>query len=152
MTPGELINYMRAHIPQKDFSPIEDLGLTNEEYAKAVDETIFGKEESPSSSKSKICPRYDQESASEDLEKEIKRYQQEIYDRDTTVKDIARHFARWQREQMMNNAVDAECLMLPYPDLFKVLICDKATDNLANHDQVKIIIVRGGGVTYENQV
>lgn len=35
-----------------------------------------------------------------DLEKEIKRYLQEVYDRDTTVSDVARHFAEWGAEHL----------------------------------------------------
>lgn len=42
------------------------------------------------------------------LEEEIKRYQQEDYDRDTTIRDIARHFANWQKQQMENNRI-AHC-------------------------------------------
>ena len=40
-----------------------------------------------------------QEPVSEDLEREIKRYLHEVYDRDSTVGDVARHFANWQKQQ-----------------------------------------------------
>ena len=35
-----------------------------------------------------------------DLEKEILRYQREDMDRDTTVRDIAHHFAQWGAEHL----------------------------------------------------
>lgn len=50
---------------------------------------------------SKVCKDYtysvikEQEQPSEDLEKEVKRFLQEEHDRDTTVRDVARHFANW---------------------------------------------------------
>ncbi len=48
-----------------------------------------------------------EEPVSEDLEEEIKRYLHEVYDRDTTVSDIARHFANWQKKVMMKDALDS---------------------------------------------
>lgn len=54
-----------------------------------------------------------EEPAREELDEEIKRYLHEVYDRDDTVGDIARHFAKWQKEQMMKNTADA-MIGLPY--------------------------------------
>ena len=50
--------------------------------------------------------------------------------------------ADWQKEQMMKDAVDAKCLLLPPPDLFKVLLCPQITKKLAKGDKVKLIIVK----------
>ena len=100
---------------------------------------------------SKMCPRCDKEwSTSEDLEKEVMRYQQKVYDRDTTVRDIARHFANWQREQMMKEAVDAtkifsgigsnsktgECV--PYTE-YSICISDKLCDC---RSKIKLIVIK----------
>lgn len=41
------------------------------------------------------------EGMSEDLQKETRRYLREVKDRDTTVGDIARHFAEWKKLQIM---------------------------------------------------
>lgn len=38
----------------------------------------------------------------EGLEEEIRRYQKEVWDYDTLLSDVARHFAQWQKEQMMD--------------------------------------------------
>lgn len=38
----------------------------------------------------------------EGLEEEIKRYLHEEHDRDTTVRDVARHFAEWQKGNIKN--------------------------------------------------
>ncbi len=55
-----------------------------------------------------------EEPASEDLEEEIDRFEdwinnfnQSDYPTSYTVRDIARHFAEWQKQQMMKDAVDA---------------------------------------------
>ena len=81
----------------------------------------------------------------EDLEEEIKRYLHKIYDRDTTVGDVARHFADWQKEQMMANAIDAEVLenydgkVIEYDET----ILDKKLSNCKVFDKVKVIVVKG---------
>jgi transcriptional regulator with XRE-family HTH domain len=49
--------------------------------------------------------------------------------------------AQWQKEQIMKSAVDATCVLLPPPDLFKVLICHDVTNNLSKGQKVKIITV-----------
>lgn len=41
---------------------------------------------------------------------------------------------------MMKSAVDATCVLLPPPDVFKVLICHEATDKLAIGQKVKVIV------------
>lgn len=38
------------------------------------------------------------------LEEEVKRYLREEHDRDTTVRNVARHFAEWQKSQMLREA------------------------------------------------
>ena len=45
-----------------------------------------------------------EEPVSEELEEEIKRYLHKVYDRDTTVGDVARHFAKWQKEHLWKPA------------------------------------------------
>lgn len=46
------------------------------------------------------------------------------------------------REEMMKEAVDAKCLLLPPPDLFKVLLCPQITRKLGKGAIVKLIIVK----------
>ena len=43
----------------------------------------------------------------EGVEEEIKRFQKEVWDYDTTLSDIARHFAQWQKEQIIKRATTA---------------------------------------------
>lgn len=45
----------------------------------------------------KVWAKY--QPVSEDLNTEIQRYLRDVHDRDTTVGDVARHFAAWQRQQ-----------------------------------------------------
>lgn len=88
----------------------------------------------------------------DDLEEEINSYSKESLalkfpttDKKQIKADIeyiARHFANWQKEQMMKSAIDATCVILPPPDLFKVLICHEVTDKLANKQKIKIITVK----------
>lgn len=65
-----------------------------------------------------------EEPVSEDLEEAIKRYLHKVYDRDTTVSDVARHFAKWQKANLWKPAdgddlpeIDREVIVLtqPYP-------------------------------------
>ena len=44
--------------------------------------------------------------ADSELEKEIHCYLIEFHDRDTTVSDVARHFAQWQKEQIVDKACE----------------------------------------------
>ena len=60
-----------------------------------------------------------EEPASEDLEEEIRKYQKEVYDGDTTVRDIARHFANWQREQLFKLKEGVEPWSEEYEDNFE---------------------------------
>jgi hypothetical protein len=48
--------------------------------------------------------------------------------------------ANWQKEQMMKSAFDATCVLLPPPDVFKVLICHEVTDKLTVGQKVKVIV------------
>ena len=48
--------------------------------------------------------------ASPELEDEIKRYQQEDCDRDTTIRDVAHHFVNWQKAQMENTVEEYKSL------------------------------------------
>ena len=48
----------------------------------------------------------------------------------------------WQKEQMMKDAVEATCLILPYPDLFKVLSCYDITNKLKHNDKIKLIPIK----------
>ena len=81
-----------------------------------------------------------EEPVSEDLEGEIKRYLHEVYDRDTTVGDIARHFANWQKGQMMKDTITAHVFG---KEIGKSLFCFKADgdDYLIGHE-VKVVILK----------
>ncbi len=74
---------------------------------------------------------YPTEQPSEDLKKEIVR-----------ILDAIKYGANWQKEQMMKSAIDATCVILPPPDLFKVLICHKVTDKLTDKQKIKILIIK----------
>lgn len=58
------------------------------------------------------------------------------------IRKTAIHFANWQKQQMMKSAIDATCVILPPPDLFKVLICHEVTNKLVNKQKIKILIVK----------
>ena len=58
----------------------------------------------PSIYAGKILDSLQEELVSKELEEEIKRYLHKVYDRDTTVGDVARHFAKWQKEHLWKPA------------------------------------------------
>lgn len=85
---------------------------------------------------------------SKELEEEIKRYLHKVYDRDTTVSDVARHFAKWQKEQMMAKAIDGDVTFDYYGDDDKTYGCI-AHDSfcledfgLKDRDKVKMILIK----------
>jgi transcriptional regulator with XRE-family HTH domain len=91
------------------------------------------------------------EQPSEELEKEIESYlitnrqyaggdEEDLWG-DDCIRDAIKYGANWQKEQIMKSAVDATCVLLPPPDLFKVLICHDVTNNLSKGQKVKIITV-----------
>ena len=98
-----------------------------------------------------IIESIEEESVSEDLEQEIINYigfPQEV-DEDistTMIRKAARHFANWQKEQMMKDAVEGtveepECLLwrIISDDLEGLFV---ANNNLHDGDRVKIIIIK----------
>ena len=98
-----------------------------------------------------IIESMEEESVSEDLEKEIINYigfPQEV-DEDistTMMRKAARHFANWQKEQMMKDAVEGtveepECLLwrIISDDLEGLFVVN---NNLHDGDRVKIIIIK----------
>lgn len=54
------------------------------------------------------------------------------------IKDVAKHFARWQKEQMLKDSVEGK--ILGYMDVIDCPVNSLATFN--NGDNVKIIIVK----------
>lgn len=86
MTKEEAIKYLQQLYPNGSHCWLD------EQRIEAIDMAVKSLQEEP---------------ISEDLEKEIKRYQQEVYDRDTTVKDVAHHFANWQKERFEKNRLAA---------------------------------------------
>ncbi len=135
---------------------IEGLGITREDYTKAINECIFG----------------DEEPASKDLEEEIKKMQRhyktiEEYDGQyaplyaSDIEHIARHFAGWQkvkdqfqidmahdggymegqdyaREQMMKDIVE-----IPLHQWLPSLLYDKMSEKgFKDGDKVKLIIIK----------
>lgn len=98
-----------------------------------------------------IIESMEEESVSEDLEKEIINYigfPQEV-DEDistTMMRKAARYFANWQKEQMMKDAVEGtveepECLLwrIISDDLEGLFVVN---NNLHDGDRVKIIIIK----------
>lgn len=135
---------------------IEGLGITREDYTKAINECIFGEEEP----------------ASKGLEEEIKKMQRhyktiEEYDGQyaplyaSDIEHIARHFAGWQkvkdqfqidmahdggymegqdyaREQMMKDVVE-----IPLHQWLPSLLYDKMSEKgFKDGDKVKLIIIK----------
>lgn len=83
-----------------------------------------------------------QEPVSEDWEEEIKRYLHKVYDRDTTVGDVARHFAKWKKEQMMKKAVDVT-IAIPYQNGYggyTQLLDSK--EGLPFGEKVKVLVIK----------
>ena len=145
------------HAPGEDKTKkIDGLGITREDYTKAINECIFGEEEP----------------ASKDLEEEIKRMQRhyktiEEYDGQyaplyaSDIEHIARHFAGWQkvkdqfqidmahdggymegqdyaREQMMKDVVE-----IPLHQWLPALLYDKMSEKgFKDGDKVKLIIIK----------
>ena len=98
-----------------------------------------------------IIESMEEEQVSEDLEQEIINYigfPQEV-DEDistTMIRKAARHFANWQKEQMMKDAVEGtveepECLLwrIISDDLEGLFVVN---NNLHDGDRVKIIIIK----------
>lgn len=79
MTKEEAIKYLKQLYPQGGHCWLD------EQRIEAIGMAVDALKEHP---------------ASEDLEEEIRKYQKEVYDRDTTVRDVARHFADWQKQQL----------------------------------------------------
>lgn len=52
---------------------------------------------------------------------------------------VARHFAKWQKERMMKEAVEGEFLYTPYPT---IALDDWKDYNFTDFDKVRIIIVK----------
>ena len=85
-----------------------------------------------------------EEPVSEDLEKEFAR----IWDKDLSGKidseaalNIARHFAAWQKEQLMAKAVDGE---VGYWNLRGLSINTDLPRSVSEGDKVKIIVIKEG--------
>jgi hypothetical protein len=98
-----------------------------------------------------IIESMEEESVSEDLEKEIINYigfPQEV-DEDistTMMRKAARHFANWQKEQMMKDAVEGTVEEPEYL-LWRIISDDLeglfvVNNNLHDGDRVKIIIIK----------
>jgi len=84
--------------------------------------------------------RFNTEFTSPELEEEIKRYQQEDCDRDTTIRDVARHFANWQKVQMEKGAVGAKIGSFQNGEIYNVDF--NIDSNLQDEDKVKLIILK----------
>ena len=91
-----------------------------------------------------------EEPASEDLEEEIRRYMDNAPTRtdlgqrykDISIVELARHFANWQKQQMMKDAVDGEIVI---KCLDQMLIAKSEIlndDKFKWGDKVKLIIIK----------
>lgn len=89
-----------------------------------------------------------QEPASEDLEEEIDRYYSDWQFDDDTIyedmRDICRHFAEWQKQQIIKDAIDATILDIDAQTVELGLWPEKLLD-IKEGDKVKIIIVKENG-------
>jgi len=90
-----------------------------------------------------------EEKPSENLEEEVKRYYSDNFtyissDQPTLsiLTNVARHFAEWQKEQMMKDAVEGE-IVQDMKGLYHVKSVAFVSDNSYNFgDKVRIIIVK----------
>jgi len=82
-----------------------------------------------------------EESASENLEKEIQRYteQKKLSDVRFLVPGIARHFANWQKQQMMKNCLDYTIMKAQYCDEHLPPLKDLATLPLIRFSPAKLL-------------
>ena len=95
---------------------------------------------------SKVCKDYtysaikEQEQPSEDLEEEIKRY---ISRDQCPVPDlmeaVARHFAEWQKEQMLKDAVEGRVFMSFAPGHNQMVMADV---DLPTNTKVRVIVLK----------
>lgn len=82
----------------------------------------------------------EEEPVSEDLEKEIQRYYNEM-DGDCRYMQTARHFARWQKQQVMKDAVDGfVCAQRTNGEV--IVRTNFIRAGLALMEKVKLIIIK----------
>ena len=82
-----------------------------------------------------------------DLEKEIKSCMDEKFSHkgqyegldEDDIRQIARHIAQWQKEQMMKDAIEATALNSDYPTRLKL---NTKLSNVYAMDKVKVIIIK----------
>ena len=95
---GEDTCYLRADAIRKEMERLKNeivsKGLENPSDIEAVAEAMYKAEvlEEVVSILDTLEEKSEKPTNPVDLEKEIKKYLQEVYDRDTTVSDVARHF------------------------------------------------------------
>ena len=91
----------------------------------------------------KIVDSLQQEQPSEDLNDEIKKFIEEYgYERGEDkllIAIVARHFAEWQREQMLKDAVEGKVFMSFAPGHNQMVMADV---DLPTNTKVKLIIVK----------
>lgn len=80
----------------------------------------------------------------DDIDIQIQRYieQKNLSDVCFLVPDIARHFANWQKQQMMNYAVDGEVINDHGTYSLIVPSLPIITRNMDEGDKVKVIIIK----------
>lgn len=89
----------------------------------------------------KFIDSLQEEPVSEDLEEEIGRYFKENGDK-WAYTDVARHFAKWQKEQMMAKAVE---MVVGYWMPNGLMLTVDETENCYNIDEgdrVKVIVIK----------
>lgn len=92
-----------------------------------------------------------QEPASEDLEQEIDRYfnTEGVLATAGAIRDTARHFAQWQKKQMLKDAIDAtiDIVYAPttwLPDIVydRDKLKELCKDRFEQDDRIKVIIIK----------
>ena len=85
-----------------------------------------------------------EEHVNEELEKELKSYLERVKatDKDIDFIDFSRHFARWQKQQMMKGAVEAEVEGISKSVLNGSWGYFKVEGNYKNGDKVRVIIIK----------
>lgn len=110
---------------------------------------------------------FKKQSVSEDdaLDLEIRRFLREVHDRDTTISDVARHFAQWQRkrdekeinevriteyerglyhgkDELMKDAVDCFSVKRDVAGISLLILNGEAICGVNDGDKVKVVILK----------
>lgn len=147
ITLGETTGKLKELLDNMKDSAAKDLGLSEEDYNKAIDECLYGKE--PELVDDEDLPK--EEPASEELDEAAKRYATEgdeisglhIIDEEVEAFNAG---ANWQKEKLMAKAVDIEVKVdaggYPYIPQIELYDYDKDEPLAKEGDKYKVILIK----------